>query len=131
MQHRFQNITCQAEQAIPKGYLPRWHFPLPLPLRSKKVSYIARTPPKTLLAERGKLGLVLLAHLPFFVEFTCNLQHWASGYNVARCLEYIIGEILIRELPTDGHLIFHKIILNVQFIFKGILDQDDTFFRNS
>ena len=29
VQHRFQNITCQAWQAAPKVYLPHWHFHLP------------------------------------------------------------------------------------------------------
>ena len=32
VQHRFQNITCQAGQAAPKVYLPRGHFHLPPPL---------------------------------------------------------------------------------------------------
>ena len=57
VQLRFQNITCPAWQAAPKVYLPCRHFHLPHHfVQQRWSSYNARTLPKTLLAERGKLG---------------------------------------------------------------------------
>ena len=53
VQHRFQNISCQAGQAAPKIYWPRPH----LPCHSIKQKWVTlRGLPKTLLAKQGKLG---------------------------------------------------------------------------
>ena len=51
VQHRFQIITCRAEQAAPKVGLPRQQFHLPHHSVKQRWDW---TVPKTFLAEQGK-----------------------------------------------------------------------------
>ena len=65
VQQRFQKMYCWAGQAAPPSSL--------LPLAPRNLSYIARTQPKTLFAERGKLESCSVCPIAVFCQIHLQL----------------------------------------------------------